>query len=224
MQPASDVQEACTPAGTRPERLAGMMLELQDCGCHNINLVTPEHVVPQVLEALSIAAAEGLNLPMVYNTSGYDCLQSLRLLDGVVDIYMPDFKFWSSDSSRRYLKAADYPEAARAALTEMHRQVGDLQLDSKGLAVRGVLVRHLVMPGLLDETRAILEWIAAELGPNTYVNLMDQYYPAGSVSETRFPELRRRLSTHEYSEARRAAEESRLGRLDRRAPQADGRS
>jgi putative pyruvate formate lyase activating enzyme len=206
------------PRGTRPERLAEMMLELQDRGCHNVNLVTPEHVVPQVLEALAIAVAGGLSLPIVYNTSGYDCLASLRLLDGVVDIYMPDFKLWTRDASRRYLKAADYPDAARAALREMHRQVGDLQLDANGLAVHGVLVRHLVMPGLLDETRAILEWIARDLDANTYVNLMDQYYPAGSVADGRFAELRRGLKKHEYEEALRAAHKAGLSRLDGRAP------
>jgi len=203
-----------TTAGIRPARLAEMMLELQDRGCHNINLVTPEHVVPQVLEALALAVARGLSLPIVYNTSAYDCMESLRLLDGVIDIFMPDFKFWDPESSRRYLKASDYPQAARAALREMHRQVGDLALDRRGLAVRGVLVRHLVMPGFLDETRAILEWIARELGRNTYLNLMDQYHPAGAVSADRYPELGRGLSRKESMEVRKVADGLGLTRRD----------
>ncbi|MDK1292895.1 MAG: radical SAM protein, partial [Actinomycetota bacterium] len=173
---------------TAPE-LAAMMLTLQSMGCHNINFVTPEHVVPQVLEALPIAVESGLTLPIVYNTSAYDALESLAWLDGIVDIYMPDFKFWSPERARAYMKAADYPEAARAAVKEMHRQVGPLVMDADGLAQRGVLLRHLVMPGLLDETRSILEWIAEELGTDTYVNLMAQYYPAGKVAADRYPEL-----------------------------------
>ncbi|MDQ7039324.1 MAG: hypothetical protein Q9M35_00090 [Rhodothermus sp.] len=206
------------PPGHPPEAIAAMMLELQELGCHNINLVTPEHVVPQIIEALAIAVERGLRLPIVYNTSAYDSLESLRLLEGIVDIYMPDFKFWSSEHSQRYMKAADYPEHARAAIKEMHRQVGDLELDDEGLARRGLLIRHLVMPGCLDETRAILEWIVRELGPNTYVNLMDQYYPAGRVNSATFPELNRRLSTEEFAEALHIAAELGLHRLDRRRP------
>ncbi len=206
------------PPGHPPEAIAAMMLELQELGCHNINLVTPEHVVPQIIEALAIAVEHGLRLPIVYNTSAYDSLESLRLLDGIVDIYMPDFKFWSPERSQRYMKAADYPEHARAAIKEMHRQVGDLELDDEGLARRGLLIRHLVMPGCLDETRAILEWIVRELGPNTYVNLMDQYYPAGRVNSTTFPELNHRLSAEEFAEALHIAAELGLHRLDRRRP------
>ncbi len=138
---------------TPPERLAAMMLELQARGCHNINFVTPEHVVPQILEALPLAIRGGLRLPIVYNTSAYDSLESLRWMDGIVDIYMPDFKVWDSAVAKRYLKAPDYPEAARAAVREMHRQVGSLVMDEHGLAQRGLLVRHLVMPGMLEETR-----------------------------------------------------------------------
>ena len=200
-----DISQGVRPGpasrAVRPERLAAIMLGLQEQGCHNINLVTPEHVVPQVLEALAIAVEEGLRLPLVYNTSAYDALRSLRLLDGVGDIYMPDFKCWSAERSRLYLKAADYPEAARAALWEMHRQVGDLRFDDAGLARRGVLLRHLVMPGLLEETRAILEWVAAALSPNTYVNVMDQYRPAGRVGRTRHAEINRRPTPAEYCEA-----------------------
>jgi len=187
--------------GTTPERLARMMLELQAAGCHNVNFVTPEHVVPQVIEAVALAVDFGLKLPLVYNTSAYDSPESLELLDGLVDVYMPDFKLWSAERSRRYLKAEDYPEVARAAIAEMHRQVGPLELDADGLARRGVLLRHLVMPGCLDETRAILEWTARELGPETYVNLMDQYRPAGRISRERYPELDRRVTSAEYREA-----------------------
>ncbi len=204
--------------GTPPERLAEMMLELQARGCHNINFVTPEHVVPQALEALALAAERGLRLPIVYNTSAYDSAESLELLDGVVDIYMPDFKYWRPESAKRYLKAEDYPEVARARIKEMHRQVGDLQVGEDGLASRGVLIRHLVMPGALDETAAILQWIRQELGPTTYVNVMDQYYPAGRVSDTLYPELNRRLHREEILEAKRLARALRLERLDERAP------
>lgn len=206
--------------GTPPGRLAAMMLELQARGCHNINFVTPEHVVPQVLEALAIAVEGGLRLPIVYNTSAYDSAESLELLDGVVDIYMPDFKYWRPESAQRYLKAADYPEVARARIKEMHRQVGDLRVGAEGLAYRGLNIRHLVMPGegALDETAAILGWIRAELGPATYVNVMDQYYPAGRVSETLYPELNRRLRADEFSEAKRIAQSLGLERLDERRP------
>src|SRR5919109_3971025 len=147
-----------------PERLAAMMLELQAMGCHNINWVTPEHVVPQILEALPLAVEVGLHLPIVYNTSAYDSVDGLRLMEGVVDVYMPDFKLWTRETARRYLKRADYPDVARETIKEMHRQVGDLVLDEDGLARSGLILRHLVMPGLLDETEAILRWIAEELG------------------------------------------------------------
>ncbi len=192
------------------------MLSLQARGCHNINLVTPEHVVPQVLEALVPAVEGGLRLPLVYNTSAYDALESLALLDGVVDIYMPDFKLWGRAAAARYLKAEDYPDAARAAIREMHRQVGPLQLDADGLARRGLLIRHLVMPGMLEETRSILEWIAGELGPDTYVNLMGQYHPAGKVSSDSYPEIDRRLALGELAEAEATARELGLTRLDSR--------
>ncbi len=201
---------------TSPERLAAMMLELQAQGVHNINLVTPEHVVPQVLEALVIAVERGLRLPIVYNTSAYDSPESLRLLDGVVDIYMPDFKFWTPQLAQRYLKAKDYPEAARRAILEMHRQVGDLVIDEHGLAQRGLLLRHLVMPGFLEETKAILRFVAEEVSLNTYVNLMDQYYPAGRVDAQHYAELNRRLTRSEYAEAVAYAQTLGLTRLDRR--------
>jgi putative pyruvate formate lyase activating enzyme len=212
-----DISQDVSPAaerGSTPRRIAAMMLWLQDQGCHNINFVTPEHVAPQIVEAVSEAAPLGLHLPIVYNTSAYDALESLALLDGIVDIYMPDFKYWSAERSRLYMKAADYPEAARAAIQAMHAQVGPLVIDADGLASRGLLIRHLVMPGCLDETRAILEWIASTLGPDTYVNLMDQYSPAGKVGTTAYPEINRRLTSAEYREARRLAGDLGLQRLD----------
>jgi putative pyruvate formate lyase activating enzyme len=216
-----DISQAIRPGSTtpghRPEQIADMMLELQDEGCHNINFVTPEHVAPQVVEAVAVAADRGLALPIVYNTSAYDSLESIELMDGIVDIYMPDFKYWSAERSRTYMKAENYPDAARAAIKAMHRQVGRLVVDSDGLARRGLIVRHLVMPGALDETRAILQWIAEELGCDTYVNLMDQYYPAGKVSAEHHPEINRRLTSREFGEARAVARELGL-RLDVRQP------
>jgi len=202
--------------GTPPHVLAGLMLSLQRRGCHNINLVTPEHVVPQLLEALLLAVEQGLRLPLVYNTSGYDSLETLDLLDGVVDIYMPDLKLFSTPLSERYLKAKDYPAVAQNAVREMHRQVGPLDLDDQGLARRGVLIRHLVMPGLPEETRSILAWIARELGPETYVNIMAQYRPGGRVGAERWPELNRPLESTEYRAALQVAEEVGLARMDLR--------
>lgn len=195
-------------------QLAAVMVSLQKQGCHNINLVTPSHVVPQILAALPLAIDHGLTVPLVYNSSGYDTLETLRLLDGVVDIYMPDFKFWSEDSARSYSKAPDYPERARKAVAEMHRQVGDLVLDTQGIARRGLLVRHLVMPGGLDETGAILRFLAEEISPATYVNVMEQYRPCGRAAEV--PPIDRPLSHQEYEEAVRLAREAGLTRLDDR--------
>jgi putative pyruvate formate lyase activating enzyme len=171
-----------------------------------------------VIEAVVEAIERGLRLPLVYNTSGYDSLESLELLDGFVDIYMPDFKYWSADRSRRYMQAENYPGAARAAIMAMHRQVGSLTLDEDGLARRGVLLRHLVMPGCLDETRAILEWIATALGPETYLNLMDQYQPAGKVGVERFSEINRRVTSAEFREAQAIAADLGLRRLAVRRP------
>lgn len=204
--------------GTTHESLARMMIDLQELGCHNINFVTPEHVVPQILEALPLAIKRGLRLPLVYNTSAYDSLDSLQLMDGVVDIYMPDFKFWEPEMARRYIKAPDYPEAARQAIREMHRQVGPLIVDENGLALRGLLLRHLVMPREVAGTRQILDWIAREIGPDTYVNLMDQYYPAGKVSGTEYEEISRRVTPDEYRQALEYARAAGLCRLDQCAP------
>ena len=199
-----------------PERLAEMMLELQSTGCHNINFVTPEHVVPQVLEGLLYAIGWGLRLPIVYNTSAFDSLESLHQMEGIVDIYMPDFKYWHEDVAKQYLKSPKYPSAARAAIKEMHRQVGALTFDEIGLAGRGVLVRHLVMPGGLEETRAIMHFLATEISPHTYVNIMDQYYPAGKVGSEKYSEINRRVTSEELTEAFQIAREAGLHRFDER--------
>jgi len=211
------------PAGHAlpPREIAQLMLRLQQQGCHNVNLVTPSHVVPLFLEALVLAVEGGLNLPIVYNSGGYDALETLRLLDGVVDIYMPDFKFWEPATARRLANAEDYPERAREAFHEMHRQVGVLKLSPKGLARRGLLVRHLVMPGLPRESAAILRWLAAELSPDTYVNIMAQYHPAhrvgeiGTKREVLFEDLLRRPTRQELAEAVAAARAAGLWRLDK---------
>lgn len=200
------------------DTLARMMLALQGQGCHNINLVTPTHVVPQILDALLQAVDSGLKVPLVYNTSGYDSVETLTLLDGIVDIYMPDFKFWDNEMARRYLKAPDYPERAREALKEMHRQVGDLVMDEDGIAQRGVLLRHLVMPGGTAGTREIMRFIAREISPDTYVNVMDQYHPYGNAH--RCPPLNRPITASEYEEALAAAREEGITRLDRRQKRA----
>lgn len=212
-----DISQGQGDRETGPLQLAGMMLELQAAGCHNINFVTPEHVVPQVLEALVVAVEAGLRLPLVYNTSAYDSLDSLRLLDGVVDIYMPDFKFWDAELAQRYLKARDYPATARQALKEMQRQVGALKFDETGLAKRGVLVRHLVMPGLLEDTRRILTFLAREVAADTYVNVMAQYRPAARVSAAKYAEINRPITSQEYQAALLMAGQAGL-RLDERQP------
>jgi putative pyruvate formate lyase activating enzyme len=197
------------------ERLAGMMLELQAIGCHNINWVTPEHVVPQILEALPLAVEGGLRLPIVYNTSAYDSPDSLELMEGVVSIYMPDLKLASPEATRRYLGKREYAEVAMRNVKEMHRQVGDLVLDEQGMARSGLIVRHLVMPGLLDETEEVLRFVAEELGPDTYVNLMGQYYPAGKVEK--YEEINRRPERSELEQAFEIADVLGLRRLDARS-------
>jgi putative pyruvate formate lyase activating enzyme len=200
--------------------LAGMMLDLQAQGCHNINFVTPEHVVPQVLEALPYALEGGLRLPIVYNTSAYDSLHSLALLDGVVDIYMPDFKYWDEGASARILKAKDYPEVARRVVGEMHRQVGDLVVSGEGLARRGLLVRHLVMPGSVEDSGRIFAWLASAIGRDTWVNVMDQYHPDGLVlrQPERYAQLARPLASGEQARALDLARAAGLRRIDQRAP------
>jgi putative pyruvate formate lyase activating enzyme len=196
------------------DRLAEMMLELQGLGCHNINFVTPTHYMPQILRAVALAAARGLSVPLVYNTGGYDAVETLRLLDGIFDIYMPDLKFMDGAAAEEFCDAPDYPQAAQAAILEMHRQVGDLVLDERGIALRGLLVRHLVLPEGLAGTREAMRFLAAQVSRNTYVNIMDQYRPCGEVTP-RSP-LRRRITHKEYEEAVQAAQEEGLTRLDRR--------
>ncbi len=203
------------PAGPErnAEELAAIMLQLQQAGCHNINLVTPEHVVPQVVEAIAVAAPQGLRIPIVYNTSAYDAIGSLQLMDGIVDIYMPDFKFWEPDVARRLARAADYPQVARRAVKEMHRQVGPLVVDSHGIAQRGVLVRHLVMPG--QDPAAIFTWLAKEVSPDTFVNIMAQYRPEHRVpGSDRYRDIDRRVSNREVAEAFSAARRAGLWRFD----------
>jgi len=197
-----------------PDRLARVMLHLQEQGCHNINFVSPSHVVPQILAALPMAIEGGLKVPLVYNTGGYDSLETLRLLEGVFDLYMPDLKFMDGEFSQRYCRAKDYPERARAAIREMHRQVGDLILDHRSVAERGLLVRHLVLPGGLAGTREAMRFLAREVSPDTYVNVMAQYHPCGDAME--HPPLNRRITSKEYEEALKIAQEERIRRLDQR--------
>jgi putative pyruvate formate lyase activating enzyme len=211
-----DISQKGIGREVEPEALADMMLELQDNGCHNINLVSPSHVVAQIIAALANAAARGLRLPLVYNTGGYDSLEALRLLDGIVDIYMPDMKYGDSALARKYSKVRDYVAVNRAAVKEMHRQVGDLILDERGIARRGLLVRHLVLPGGIAGTAEVIEFLAAEISRDTYVNLMDQYRPCYRADE--YPELDRPVSVAEYDAALAAAARHGIGRLDSRAP------
>ena len=202
---------------TGPETLASMMMQLQNKGCHNINFVTPEHVAPQILEALPMAVEMGLRLPLVYNTGAYDSMDSMRMMEGVVDIFMPDFKYWDPERSRRYLKAKDYPEAARTVIREMHRQVGDLMFDENGLAKRGLLVRHLVMPGSPD-FKPISRFLAEEISRDTYINIMDQYRPAWKVSADKYAEINRRPSPEELTQAHATARSFGLHRFDGETP------
>jgi putative pyruvate formate lyase activating enzyme len=177
--------------------LAAMMLDLQARGCHNINFITPTHYAPQLMAALPLAIAQGFRLPLVYNCGGYESLEVVQLLEGIVDIYLPDVKFLAAQASERYLDgAADYPAVVCSVLQEMYRQVGDLVIDASGIARRGLLVRHLVMPGMTHDSEAILRFIAAELSPHTYVNVMDQYRPCFQAG--RSPEIARRTAREEH--------------------------
>ncbi|HEX9147466.1 MAG TPA: radical SAM protein [Candidatus Binatia bacterium] len=196
----------------QPQELAAMMLDLQEQGCHNINLVSPSHVVVQILAAVEIAVKEGLRLPLVYNTGGYDSFEALALLDGVVDIYMPDMKYGNSLTARKCSKVRNYVEVNRMAVKEMHRQVGDLILDANGLAQRGLLIRHLVLPGDLAGSEQVFDFIAREISPNTYLNLMDQYRPCYRADE--YSPLDRPITTAEYGTALEAAKRCGLRRLD----------
>jgi putative pyruvate formate lyase activating enzyme len=210
-----DISQAGQGREVEPEELARMMLSLQSQGCHNINFVSPSHVVPQILLGLLIAAQAGLHLPLVYNTGGYDSLRTLALLDGVVDIYMPDMKYADADVARRFSKVANYPVVNQAAVREMHRQVGDLTMDGRCIAQRGLLVRHLVLPEGLAGTADIVRFLRDEVSPDTYINVMAQYRPCYRAHS--LPPLDRRVSHQEVAEAVRLAEDAGL-RLDERRP------
>jgi putative pyruvate formate lyase activating enzyme len=196
-----------------PEALAEIMLALQNAGCHNINLVSPSHFVPQILAAVLLAAQAGLRLPLVYNTGGYDAIAALELLDGAVDIYMPDMKYASAQIARSYSKARDYPRHNQAAVLEMHRQVGDLQIGDDGLAQRGLIVRHLVLPNDLAGSSEILRFIAEQISQHTYLNLMDQYWPLYNAQN--FPKLKRPLRPQEYQQVLAEAQSLGFHRLAR---------
>jgi putative pyruvate formate lyase activating enzyme len=193
--------------------LAQIMLDLQAAGCHNINFVTPSHVVPQILSALVLAAENGLKVPLVYNSSGYDSVETLKILDGVIDIYMPDFKFWDAAIAQQTCDAPDYPEAARRAIVEMHGQVGELTLTADGIAMYGLLIRHLVLPGDLAGTGRIMAFIAEKLSTQTYVNIMNQYRPCGRAAEVET--MARTVTAKEYAQAVAAARKAGITRLDR---------
>ncbi|MBZ0257109.1 radical SAM protein, partial [bacterium] len=194
-----------------PSCLSAQMLALQMAGCHNLNLVSPTHVVPQILDALTLAVEQGFHLPIVYNTGGYDSMDALRLLDGIVDVYMPDFKYFDEETALQYSSARDYPLVVKEALREMHRQVGDLQTDENGLAVRGLLIRHLVLPEGLAGTASAMKFIAEEISPNTAVNIMGQYRPAGEACL--HPKIDRAVTLTELMEAKRLAQDAGLTRI-----------
>lgn len=189
------------------EELAGMMLELERQGCHNINFVTPTHYMPEILEAVFIAREKGLKVPLVYNCGGYESMEALEILDGIIDIYMPDMKYSDNEPAKRYSNARDYFEINKIAVKEMYRQAGDLKIE-RGIAKKGLLIRHLVLPGGLAGSRKIFEFIADELSPGTYVNIMAQYYSCHLAG--RFPEIDRRITAGEYMEAIRLAEKAGL--------------
>ena len=209
-----DISQKGMGREVEPAQLAEMMLQLQSQGCHNINFVTPSHVVAQIIAAVDIAAQQGLNLPLVYNTGGYDSPEALALLDGIIDIYMPDMKYGDSRLARQYSKVRDYVEVNFAAVKEMHRQVGDLLLDTNGIAQRGLLVRHLVLPANIAGTDKVLAFLAQEISTNTYLNLMDQYHPCYRADD--YPLLARPITGAEYDQALQLAEHYGLQRLDRR--------
>jgi putative pyruvate formate lyase activating enzyme len=197
------------------DKLAGMMLDLQAQGCHNINFVSPSHVVAQTLAAVASAAKKGLRLPLVYNTGGYDSLEALALLEDVIDIYMPDMKYGDSELAHRYSHVRDYPSVNRSAVREMHRQVGDLVLDEDGLARRGLLVRHLVLPQNISGSEEVFRFLVEEISPDTYINVMDQYRPCYRAGD--YPELSRPTRSSEYEAALDLARRFGLRRLDERA-------
>jgi putative pyruvate formate lyase activating enzyme len=209
-----DISQTDRGDEVEPETIASMMLELQSRGCHNINFVSPSHVVPQIMAAVLIAAKAGLRIPLVYNTGGYDSMPMLKLLNGVIDIYMPDMKYSDPDVSRRYSKIRDYPRINQLAVKEMHRQVGDLTLDDNGIALRGLLVRHLVLPNNLAGTDEVVHYLSEQISPQTYLNIMDQYHPA--YKSHQYPEIDRRLTIQEYQDAVEMAESAGLPNLDQR--------
>jgi len=198
------------------EELAYIMLSLQAKGCHNINLVSPTHVVPQVLESLELAVESGLHLPLVYNSGGYDSVETLRILDGIVDIYMPDMKYDDDETARELSGIENYPEINKAAIKEMHRQTGDLEINEEGVAQRGLLVRHLILPHGLAGTKGIVNFLGEEISRNTYVNIMAQYRPCYNAFQ--IPSLGRRISSTEFREALSLAQEAGLSRLDKIHP------
>lgn len=198
---------------TSHETLADIMLDLQKQGAHNINLVTPTHVVPHIIKALRIASEKGLHLPLVYNTSAYDNIEVIKMLEGIVDIYLPDFKYQDGTMAGSYSSgAADYPEVAAAVIREMHRQVGELHTDASGTALRGLMIRHLVMPENIAGTDKFVRWVARELSPSTYVNIMAQYHPEYKAHN--YPEISRRITDKEYSMALQWAKDAPLKNLD----------
>ena len=190
------------------QELAKIMLALQKRKCHNINLVTPTHFVPQILKSLKLAIKMSLCIPIVYNTSGYDSINTLKLLDSVVDIYLPDARYADNEKAIKYSSASDYFEIMKKALKEMYRQVGDLAVDKTGVARSGLIVRHLVLPGGLSGTKKIMRFIAREISPHTYISLMAQYFPAYQAGQ--FPPLSRRIDKEEYREALQAFKEEGL--------------
>ena len=194
------------------EKIAEMMMELQNRGCHNINFVTPTHVVPQIVKALTFAIEMGLHIPLVYNTGGYDSISTLELVDGVFDIYMPDLKYSDDNIAQRYCNAKDYVQTVRNAIKEMHRQVGDLVMDQRGIAQRGLLIRHLILPEGLAGTYEAMRFIAEEISTNTYVNLMDQYHPCYKADD--YPPLDRRITREEFANAVKIAKDLGIKRLD----------
>jgi len=199
------------------EDLAGMMLDLQQIGCHNINLVTPTHVMPNIVSATRIALKKGLRLPLCYNTSGYERVENIKILDGIVDIYLPDLKFMDGAEAARYnfAAASDYPEMAQESIIEMHRQVGDLVTDERGIALRGLMVRHLVMPNRVAGTREFVNWVAENLSPDTYVNIMSQYRVEHRAFE--YERIARAITPEEFVEAMEWAREAGLANLDERS-------
>jgi putative pyruvate formate lyase activating enzyme len=207
-----DISHNMEGVEVEPDHLAAMMLNLAEMGCHNINLVTPTHFTPQILEGLISAVEDGFELPIVYNCGGYESLETLKFLNGIIDIYMPDFKFWDSRWSERFCNAPNYKEVAMEAIREMHDQVGDLILGEDGVATRGLLVRHLVMPNGVSGTKKIMEFLAKEISSETYVNVMDQYRPCYKAKEDKL--IKRRLTSQEYRDAVNETRDAGITRLD----------